>query len=189
MKIRYKYLLIIGIFLLFIYFSIIIYNYFNRVKLEINNKNYINNFFDTTNNLNESKNDEYIAILEIPKINLKRGIYSIGNPLNNVDKNIYLVKESIFPGSNSISHIILASHSGNSDISYFKNIKKLNLNDYIYFYYDNIRYMFKIVNIYEVNKTGNIELILNNNDISLITCKGENKQVIYNGILESSLPF
>ena len=56
--------------------------------------------------------ENYIAVLEIPKINLKRGIYDKSSNLNNVNKNITILKDSIMPSGDNASHILLASHSG-----------------------------------------------------------------------------
>ena len=117
---------------------------------------------------------------------MEKGIYNIDNPLNNVDKNIAVLRETIWPDQKN-SHIILASHSGNSDISYFKKLNKLKINDEIYFYYNNKKYVYSINNIYEVEKRKYINLDLSNDDISLITCKGKNNQIIYHGKLNKIL--
>ena len=54
--------------------------------------------------------NNYIAILEIPKINLKKGIYDKDNGNNNVEKNVYMLNETILPDENKTSHILLAPH-------------------------------------------------------------------------------
>ena len=72
----------------------------------------------------------YIGVLEIPKINLKKGIVDKTSASNNVNKNIYTLKETTLPDEQINSHIILAGHSGNSYISFFKNLKKLSLKDF-----------------------------------------------------------
>ena len=46
---------------------------------------------------NSQSNEDFIAVLEIPKIDLKKGIYSINSKNNNVDKNIMLLNESDMP--------------------------------------------------------------------------------------------
>lgn len=169
------------IFLVYILFLILIYNYYNNKKNININKTKVSKFFDTINKQN-IKTDDYIAVIQIPRINLERGIYNKNSKLNNVDKNIFVLNETIFPDKEN-SHIILAAHSGRSDVSYFKNLNKLKINDILYFYYNNKKYIYNIVDIYEVEKTGKINLHLSYNDISLITCKGESKQVIYHGSL------
>ena len=132
-----------------------------------------------------------MAVLEIPKINLKRGIYDKSNINNNVDKNIFILNESILPSEEVNSHILLASHSGNSYISYFRNLYKLNINDKVYFYYQGIKYIYEISDKYEIEKTGTIKLSFDNHDdITLITCiNNTNKQLIYRGILIEKIEY
>ena len=130
--------------------------------------------------------DDSIAVLEIPKIKLKRTIYDIYSIKNNVNKNISLLKESVLPGLETVSHIFLAAHAGNSYISYFKNLYLLSLNDDIYFYFQNKKYIYKVVDIYEIAKE-NKSFIKQTamQDISLITCiSGTNKRLIVLAKLE-----
>ena len=135
---------------------------------------------EINNNVNTVTN-EYIAILEIPAIKLKRGFYNYDNKANNVNKNIMLLKESTFPTEDN-SNIILASHSGNSKISYFKNLNKLELNSELYIYYQDIKYIYELIDIYKVDKTGYINLpVKEGHYVTLLTCdkKDKTKQVIY----------
>lgn len=124
--------------------------------------------------------NEYFFELEIPKINLHKEVYNIGNKENNVDKNIELLKPCIMP-NNSNSIILLASHNGNSKVSYFRNLHKLNLNDKVIIKYNQKKYVYQIVNIYDINKTGKaiIKRHNYNNILVLITCKGNNKQTVF----------
>ena len=130
---------------------------------------------------------DYIAVLEIPKIKLKRGIVDKNSSYNNVNRNIYTLKETTMPDEEDNSHIMLASHSGNSYISYFKNLNKLNLNDEVYFFYKNNKYVYKVIKKYEVEKTGTVKLSKkNSSDITLITCvSGTNNQIVLVANLES----
>ncbi len=124
-------------------------------------------------------------ILEIPKINLKEAVPDINSTQNNVNKNIYVVKETIFPGTGKTSHIILAAHSGYNKISFFKRLPELKKDDIINFYYKNKQYTYKIVQAKEIEKNGTmIWESTFKDDITLITClKGTNKQIVYQGIL------
>lgn len=127
--------------------------------------------------------EEYYAILEIPKINLKKEIYSICDKRNNVEKNILVHENSNFP-----KNIILASHSGNRSNAYFKDLYKLKIKDDITIYYQNKVYKYIIEEIEEQNKTGNLYLKEDLSErIILITCtKNNNKtQMIYYGKLKS----
>lgn len=188
-----RYLLIVGL-LLFLCGSIFfIYNYKqNNDNKKIEDES-INEFFkeepvsniEENNNQNQSevkinKTIDYMAILEIPIINLKKGLVDINSSSNNVNKNIYILKESTFPKENEDSHIILAAHSGNSSISYFKNIIKLNINDRINLYYQNNLYKYDVIKKYEIEKTGKLNIDLtNNSDLTLVSCiSNTNKQIV-----------
>lgn len=130
----------------------------------------------------------YIGTLEIPKINLNKGFTTIDSPYNTVNKNIEVVKNSNYPDV-SKGNFILAAHSGNSYLAYFKNLYQLTLGDKAYINYKNHRYTYKIVNIYQQEKTGKIAIYrdLNKNTLTLITCTKDSKtkQTIYILELES----
>ena len=127
-------------------------------------------------------NYNYIGILEIPKINLKQGFLDINSKYNNVDYNITVVQTSTYPDVDK-GNLILASHSGTSYISYFKNLYKLEIGDYAYIYYNGIKYQYQIVNIYNVEKTGKVAIYRNNSAtvLTLITCTkdSETEQTVY----------
>lgn len=127
------------------------------------------------------KHDSYIAILDIPKINLKKGVYSKESTNNNIDRNILLLKESSMPDIEN-GNLILAGHSGNSKNSYFKNLKKLNYDELAYIHYQGIKYAYKLVSKYEIIKNGEaiIHRNMNKNTLTLITCKdNSNKQIVF----------
>ncbi len=188
----------LGLFLIIISFFLFKYKSFLKEKKDNLDNLKINSFFiekkyinddsrEEYNNKNKEENytnredNDYIAVLEIPKINLKRGIFDKNSFYNNVSKNIYVLKETTFPDESKNSHVILAAHSGNSDISYFNNINKLKIDDEVYLYYKEIKYTYKVSKRYEIEKTGKALLRLTSkSDITLITCiSGTNKQVIY----------
>lgn len=193
-------IIVIGLLILFIGSSVLIYNYNSNKKLETQENKSIDVFFEEPINEDEEieviedtnkevKKEEviidYMAVLEIPKINLKKGLVDKNSPYNNVNRNIYILKETILPDEQTNSHILLAAHSGNSYISYFRNLPKLDLNDEVYFYYRNVKYTYKIAKKYEIEKTGTMQLNLTNeSDITLVTCiSGTNKQIVFVGKL------
>lgn len=138
--------------------------------------------FPKKNEKSSSKsNENLIAVLEIPKIDLKKGIYSINSKNNNVDKNIMLLNESDMPDVTN-GNFILAGHSGTGYNAYFKDLKNLELGDSAYIYYKNNKYKYNLIDKYEVEKTGKA-LIIKDSDISaltLITCKDkEDKQLVF----------
>lgn len=124
----------------------------------------------------------YIGILEIPKINLKKGFVDPNSIHNNVDENITIINTSTFPNVEK-GNFILAAHSGTGYISYFKNLYQLTINDYAYIYYQNIKYTYKIVNIYKEPKIGKIPIYrdFNETTLTLITCtkNDESTQTVY----------
>ena len=194
---RYSLIICMGIFLLFLGTLYFIYNYCQNRKQDIQENQMIEEFFEITNEdaeeiiIEENDKDQeiviqketvnYMAILEIPKINLKRGLFDKNSSNNNVDRNIYILNETTLPDEQINSHIILAAHSGNSYISFFRNLKKLDMKDKVYFYYKGVKYSYEVSNKYEIEKTGTTELKQTNiSDITLITCiSGTNKQVVY----------
>lgn len=130
----------------------------------------------------------YIGVLEIPKINLKRGFFSIDSKDNNVNKNIQVIKESNMPDVVN-GNLIIASHSGNSYVSFFKDLYKLSNNDTAYIYYNGIKYTYILAGKYDVEKTGEVAIHRDNtkSTLTLITCsKNDNtKQEVYILELES----
>jgi len=143
----------------------------------------------TSNNGTESEKKptttvkyNYIGYLEIPKINLKKGFVDIKSKDNNVNKNVAIMKDSVYPNVDG-SLMVMASHNGTCWNCYFKNLRKLSNNDIIYIYYDDVRYTYKLVNIYEVKKTGKVSIYRNSRKttLALVTCKWgvKDTQVVY----------
>ena len=129
----------------------------------------------------------YIAVLEIPSINLKKGLVNIDNFYNNINYNVEIIKGSELPDVSN-GNLVLAAHSGNSNISFFKNLYKLKTNNNIYIYYNNKIYTYKIFDEYQIDKTGQLKYLKENNKriITLITCiPNTNKQLVKVGELVS----
>lgn len=136
---------------------------------------------DNNTNLKQQSTENYIAVIEIPKIYLKKGIYSKTSVLNDVDRNIQILKESSFPDEEN-GNVILAAHSGIGKNAYFSNLEKLKKEDVVNIYYNNILYEYRVENIYEVTKTGTIELENYSSSIlTLITCNqnDKTKQIVF----------
>lgn len=130
----------------------------------------------------------YIGYFEIPKINLNQGFVSMNSSDNTVEKNIQVIKPSNYPDVEN-GNFIVASHSGSSSISYFKNLYKLSINDIVYIRYNGYKYKYKIVDIYTVLKNGEVEIRrdLYKTTLTMITCtKNDNSsQTVYIAQLES----
>lgn len=202
---KYQIIMMFGIFFIFMGLSILVYNHYskiNEIKVE---EEKIEEFFnepeeepitDIVENYviqqetSNADNTNYIAILEIPKIDLKKGLVDKDSYLNNVDRNIYTLKETIYPNDEVNSHIILASHSGNSSVSYFRYLNRLDINDSVYIYYNGMKYTYKIIDKYEIEKNGKLQLGLSDkSDITLISCVGYKNQVVIIGSLINVVPY
>jgi LPXTG-site transpeptidase (sortase) family protein len=128
---------------------------------------------------------EYIASLTIPKISFSRVLYELNDKRNDLEENIIFVSGSSMPDEEK-GNVIIAGHNGNSNISYFKDLNKLDLKDTFTIKYNNIEYNYKIVKKYLVKKNGTVEI---NRDIrfstvTLITCYGKDKQLVIIANLE-----
>lgn len=122
--------------------------------------------------------NQYIGVLRIPKINLTRGFFPVSSPQNNLNKNIYFLKES-----KPINMIILAAHRGSSKVSFFNDLDKLSDGDEIFLDYKGKKYTYILNNRYDELKDGNLSIYRDEtkDSLILITCnKFKNKyQTIY----------
>ena len=180
-----------------------VFNEFNYQLYNINSKNQEENVLvvediitenitsdDENKNENENNNNKvnkvinynYIAYLNIPKINLKQGLVSINSKYNKVSKNVQIIESSNMPDVVN-GNLILAGHSGYGYLAFFKNLYKLKIGDEANILYKEYNYIYKIVNIYTVPKTGQISINRNKdvNTLTLITCtKDDDKsQTVY----------
>ena len=131
----------------------------------------------------ESKfNYQFIGRLEIPKIGLNRGFLDINSPYNIVSRNITIIETSHYPDYEN-GNLILAAHSGDCYVCFFNKLWKLKKEDLAYIYYNNIKYTYKIVDIYYVKKTGQVEIRRDvyKKTLTLITCthNDDTKQTVY----------
>ena len=125
--------------------------------------------------------DNYILVLDIPKLNLMQGIYDKDSKENDVNRNVKILNESDMPDKIN-GNLILVAHSGTSSVSYFKNLHKLSTNDIAYIHYMGKVYTYKLVNTYDIEKTGEATIIRNSskNTLTLITCRrNTNKQTVF----------
>jgi len=186
-----SWLYLISSFLFIIGFIFLYMNYFDNKKIEDCEKQAIDEYYnqqtisepiiqDLTEEVKTTKKINYVAVLKIPKINLEKGLVDRNSYLNNVKYNIQILKESSMPDETN-GNVILASHSGNSKVSFFKNLNKLEINDNVIIDYKNVTYTYKVVYIYEIDKTGTAVINRNNNKntLTMITCKSKtNKQIV-----------
>lgn len=144
---------------------------------------------ETKTNKDSSKEDiiNYMAVIEIPSINLIHGIPYPGKD-NTVDRNIQIIEPISLPDMVN-GNFILASHSGSSSISYFKNLNKIEENDKVYIYYDNLKYIYKVNNQYLVDK-GHVSIKRDHSQttLTLITCDktDDTKQLVVIAYLQGT---
>lgn len=126
--------------------------------------------------------EEYLGIIDIPEIGLYKGFYSKGSSLNNVKFNLYVLPESNYPDVDN-GNLIIAGHSGNYNNSYFANLYKLDNGDTINIHYNDLKYIYKIVNIYYEKKNGSVRIFRDKEEttLTLITCTkdDDNHQTVY----------
>lgn len=162
------------LFFLILTISLMNIKFFYDISNERENNEKIDLFYE------EEKIDienEYIGIIEIPKINLKHGFYHPISSKNKLKSGIKVISV------NMDNVLILASHSGSSKIANFNNLSKLKKGDNITIFYDKCEYHYAFDHSYMVNKTGHvyIKYDFSKKVLILITCdlKNKEKQVIY----------
>ena len=193
MKRNKSWLIVIGSFLILSGIGLIGYDYYSNKVIDNQEDLAIEEFYqeeeieESVDELKEEPKEEkkeekinYIAVLKIPKIKLVRGLVDRNSYQNNIKYNVQILKDSSMPDEDK-GNVILAAHSGNARISYFKNLDKLAIGDDISIEYNSVIYNYKVVDIYLIDKTGTAEIIRDKNKstLTLITCKhNTNKQII-----------
>ena len=126
--------------------------------------------------------EEYLGVIDIPKINLYKGFYDKTSNLNNVKFNLFVLSVSAYPDIER-GNLIIAGHSGNYNNSYFGNLYLLELGDNIIIHYNNKKYIYEIAKIYYEKKDGNVRILRNSSEttLTLITCTkdDDSSQTIY----------
>ena len=189
----------LGICLIIISLAMVIFYFIYNKALENKNINDVNDYIDITSKVIDNKEVdiktetstsnkkqlEYTAVLEIPKIGLKRGVVDSTKNFNSINYAISVDNNSNYPSENG--NFILYAHSGNSNIAFFHNLNKLAKNDDIYVYYEGIKYQYKVLRKYDIEKTGKANIIGSKKDkyITLITCNQQ--KVGYQIIIEGKI--
>ena len=133
---------------------------------------------------NEVLEDDYLGIISIPKIGLRKKIYDIGSYRNDVDRNIEVLDSSKMPDVMG-GNFILAAHNGNTSLGYFRDLHKLKVGDEVTIDYKNKNYVYEVSKIYDVLKTGEVAIKRDKSQstITLITCLGNDRQLVVIGYL------
>lgn len=208
-KIKKSHLLLIGSFLVFIGILVLSWNYLLRLRGEVFSDMQIAMFdridvpvqeevvenVPVADNISDSSAPaatptptptidygRYLGVLEIPRIGLKRGFYGVGSRYNDIQYNVTVVKGSTMPNVDR-GNLILMAHSGDAYISYFAYLYRLQIGNDAYVTYQGVKYHYRIVNIYNVEKTGTVKIVRNydKTTLTLITCTkdSDTQQTVY----------
>ena len=206
-KLKNSTILLIGLVLILLGVSIGFIEYFNKRKNEIYSEMNIllyenetpenieteekveeDESIDEEMNIPEEENDQqemqynYIGMLEIPKINLKRGFLDLNSRYNQVNYNITVINGSTFPNERN-NNLIMAAHSGVCSVCFFDKLFNLSKGDKAYINYKNVKYTYSLVNTYEVEKDGTVPIYrdYNKSVLTLITCTrySNTKQTVF----------
>lgn len=187
-----SWLYIIGSLIFLCGAGLIFYDYYSEQKINIQEQEAIEEFYEEeiiTDSIEEPQKIEeveeqvkvnYIAILKIPKIKLERGLVDPSSYLNNVKYNLQWIDGSSMPDQVN-GNVIIAGHSGSARVSYFRKLDQLVIGDSVSIDYKNQTYNYKVIDIYDIEKTGKAEIIKNKNTttLTLITCRhNTNKQIV-----------
>ena len=191
-------LIIVGSFLILLSISIVSINLFTDYINKQKEKDLIKQYYETEEYVvdvpvmeeeivqeeqqveNKKEEVNYIAVLKIPKIGLEKGLASKDSYWNTVNRNIQILSESDMPDVEK-GNVILAGHSGNSGVSYFRKLNKLQIDDTVSISYQGKEYVYKMVNSYEIEKNGYAHILRNaeKTTLTMITCKhNTNKQLV-----------
>ena len=189
----------VGYVLIIIALSTMSFLLIKKIEIKEEEKNNVEEYLDitSTKKIEKKKEDDvkketssyreinYTAILEIPSINLKSGVVDNTKNFDSIRYAISVDNSSNYPDNNG--NFILYAHSGNSNMSFFRNLNKVNINDRVNVYFNGIKYKYKIIKKYDIEKSGTASVLSSkeNKYITLITCNQERKgyQVVVVGIL------
>lgn len=194
-KLSKSWLILIGSLLFIAGICIILFDVLSDKNIDKNENNALKEFYIQETEIIDEKQEvtpeqpveekksqkiEYIAALKIPKINLERGLVNPNSYLNNIQYNVAFLKDSAMPDQTN-GNVILAAHSGNARISYFRKLDKLSIDDKVMIDYKGKTYTYSVVHIYDIEKTGKAKIIRNQNTntLTLITCRhNTNNQIV-----------
>lgn len=183
--------IIIGSLLFLTGIGFISYDYFSNKQIDNKEEQALEEFYNIEEDIIEDTTVEpqkveevkeqinYIAVLKIPKICLERGLVDPNSYLNNVNYNLEFIKGSSMPDQEN-GNVIIVGHSGSARISYFRKLDQLVIGDEASINYKGKVYNYKIVDIYDIDKTGTAEIIRekNKSTLTLITCRHNTKKQI-----------
>ena len=187
-----SWLIIIGSLIFLSGVGLITYDYLSNSKIDEKETELLEEFYEieeeiesieepqVVEEVKEQVKVNYIAVLKIPKIGLERGLVDPNNYLNNVNYNLEWLDGSSMPDEEN-GNVIIAGHSGSARISYFRKLDRLEIGDEASIIYNGKTYNYKVVDIYDIEKTGKAEIVKEKNitTLTLITCRhNTNRQIV-----------
>lgn len=187
-----SWLIIIGSLIFLSGVGLITYDYLSNSKVDKKETKLLEEFYEIEEEIESIEEPQvveevkeqikvnYIAVLKIPKIGLERGLVDPNNYLNNVNYNLEWLDGSSMPDEIN-GNVIIAGHSGSARISYFRKLDRLEIGDEASIIYNGKTYNYKVVDIYDVEKTGKAEIVKEKNTttLTLITCRhNTNRQIV-----------
>lgn len=187
-----SWLIIIGSLIFLSGVGLITYDYLSNSKVDKKETELLEEFYEIEEEIESIEEPQvveevkeqikvnYIAVLKIPKIGLERGLVDPNNYLNNVNYNLEWLDGSSMPDEIN-GNVIIAGHSGSARISYFRKLDRLEIGDEASIIYNGKTYNYKVVDIYDIEKTGKAEIVKEKNTttLTLITCRhNTNRQIV-----------
>lgn len=184
-----KVIILISVLLIIVGCSILGYSFYLDISYKNEDKKLVQDFLndyeqDRDNETNKedykitkTESNKYLAIIEIPEISLSTGIVMSNESYSTMNRNVSIYPTSDMPDIKN-GNFVLFAHNGSSRVAYFKNISKLKSGNEIYIYYNNQKYVYKVINKYNVQMNDNTPLnrITDKTIITLITCKNGNNK-------------
>ena len=135
--------------------------------------------------------ESFAAVIQIPSTNLIQGIVKSDYAGTTIHKNVSYLYYSDLPSVVGGNYVV-AAHSGNSSVGFFKNNDRIVLGDTVYIYYGGYRYTYTVVKKFEVIQTdlSVVDREPGMTKITLTTCKkgSDTIRLIVVGKLDSKDP-
>lgn len=182
---------LIGLFMIFgNYFASVKSNVFNKKNIELMDQQVLitesldevtdadlsNTVVDLEDQIGADRVDAYIGYLSVPDVDIKRGFVDFDSKYNSVGYNVMLIKGSNMPDQEN-GNLILAAHRGNSSVSFFDKLYKLNDNAKAHVTFQGKVYTYELRTRYLEPKDGELTIRRNPNvnTLTLITCTRNDK--------------
>lgn len=138
---------------------------------DIYEENIFNTEGETIDTLDFLKEDEVIAYINIPKIDINLPIYE-GTSDKILNLGVGHIKNTSYPTKKTNSHSVLVGHTGLTNAKIFDDLDKLEIGDIFYINYlgENFKYKVTEINTVLPEDTKKLEIEENKNKVTLVTC-------------------